>query len=81
MRLSNSIPLISLAATVKASTGSSSTTLRYIFGNPPDSETSLEYRIPTSYESAVLGRRILALTPLGAVATVFPGSSQLEGSK
>ncbi|KAL2161255.1 hypothetical protein VTH06DRAFT_8475 [Thermothelomyces fergusii] len=29
-------------------------------------------RIPTSYESAVLGRRILALTPLGTLSTVFP---------
>lgn len=31
-----------------------------------------DYRIPTSYESAVLGRRILALTPLGTISTVFP---------
>ncbi|KAH6630238.1 pyridoxamine 5'-phosphate oxidase-domain-containing protein [Chaetomium sp. MPI-SDFR-AT-0129] len=31
-----------------------------------------ETRIPTSYESAVLGRRILALTPLGTLSTVFP---------
>lgn len=31
-----------------------------------------EARIPTSYESAVLGRRILALTPLGTLSTVFP---------
>jgi hypothetical protein len=29
-------------------------------------------RIPTSYESAVLGRRILALTPIGTLSTVFP---------
>ncbi|KAK0749516.1 pyridoxamine 5'-phosphate oxidase-domain-containing protein [Schizothecium vesticola] len=32
-------------------------------------------RIPTSYESAVLGRRILALTPLGTISTVFPSDS------
>ncbi|KAK1836980.1 pyridoxamine 5'-phosphate oxidase-domain-containing protein [Podospora conica] len=32
-------------------------------------------RIPTSRESAILGRRILALTPLGTIATVFPSSS------
>ncbi|KAK5998820.1 hypothetical protein PT974_01203 [Cladobotryum mycophilum] len=32
-------------------------------------------RIPTSYESAVMGRRILALTKLGTLSTVFPGSS------
>jgi hypothetical protein len=31
-----------------------------------------ELRIPTSYESAVLGRRILALTPIGTLSTVFP---------
>ncbi|KAK0717103.1 pyridoxamine 5'-phosphate oxidase-domain-containing protein, partial [Lasiosphaeria miniovina] len=32
-------------------------------------------RVPTSYESAVLARRILSLTPLGTLATVFPASS------
>lgn len=32
-------------------------------------------RIPTSYESAILARRILALTPLGTLSTVFPSSS------
>jgi hypothetical protein len=31
-----------------------------------------DLRIPTSYESAVLARRILALTPLGTLSTVFP---------
>ncbi|KAK4102083.1 hypothetical protein N658DRAFT_495432 [Parathielavia hyrcaniae] len=31
-----------------------------------------DLRIPTSYESAILGRRILALTPLGTISTVFP---------
>jgi hypothetical protein len=35
-----------------------------------------ELRIPTSYESAVLGRRILALTPLGTLSTVFPEDKQ-----
>lgn len=33
------------------------------------------HRIPTSRESAILGRRILALTPLGTISTVFPPSS------
>ncbi|KAI0149604.1 pyridoxamine 5'-phosphate oxidase-domain-containing protein [Xylariaceae sp. FL1272] len=46
----------------------------HIFSNPPSSSSS-GHRIPTSYESAVLGRRILALTPLGNIATVFPSSS------
>lgn len=35
-----------------------------------------EHRIPTSYESAVLGRRILALTPIGTLSTVFPEDKQ-----
>jgi len=47
---------------------------RYLFANPPPSAPSAA-RIPTSYESAVLARRILALTPLGTLATVFPATS------
>lgn len=38
----------------------------------PGSDDDHALRIPTSYESAVLGRRILALTPLGTLSTVFP---------
>ncbi|KAJ4411312.1 hypothetical protein N0V85_003851 [Neurospora sp. IMI 360204] len=34
-----------------------------------------KHRIPTSYESAVMARRILALTPLGTLATIFPAAS------
>jgi hypothetical protein len=71
MKLPNSIPLIPLAAVAVAE----ASTPQYIFSNPPASASS-GYRIPTSYESAVLGRRILALTPLGNVATVFPDSSK-----
>ncbi|KAK5663192.1 hypothetical protein OQA88_6609 [Cercophora sp. LCS_1] len=33
-----------------------------------------EHRIPTSYESAILGRRILSLTPLAVLSTIFPGN-------
>ncbi|KAH8882739.1 hypothetical protein GQ53DRAFT_753546 [Thozetella sp. PMI_491] len=43
----------------------------YLFVNPPP-HTAAGRRIPTSYESAVLARRILALTPLGTIATTFP---------
>ncbi|SPQ19638.1 9e998048-03dd-4991-823d-03932c222ed5 [Thermothielavioides terrestris] len=39
-----------------------------------------ELRIPTSYESAVLGRRILALTPLGTLSTVFPREEDSDGA-
>ncbi|KAI1433538.1 pyridoxamine 5'-phosphate oxidase-domain-containing protein [Xylaria sp. CBS 124048] len=41
--------------------------------NPPASSSG--HRIPTSQESAVLGRRILALTPLGNLATTFPNTN------
>lgn len=36
----------------------------------PSSETSL--KIPTPYESAVMARRILNLTPMATISTVFP---------
>lgn len=44
----------------------------------PRPESDEQYpiqRIPTSYESAVMGRRILALSPLATLSTVFPSSS------
>lgn len=53
----------------------------YLFQNPDSlSSTSspAARRIPTSYESAVLGRRVLALTPLATLSTVFPASSSGE---
>lgn len=53
----------------------------HLFQNPdplsPSSSSSsaaAAQRIPTSYESAVLGRRILALSPLATLSTVFPAS-------
>lgn len=36
---------------------------------------TVNHRIPTSKESAVMARRILALSPLGTLATIFPPSS------
>ena len=50
----------------------------YFLANAPtDGPTDL--KIPTSRESAVLGRRILALTPLGTLATVFPHDENSNG--
>jgi hypothetical protein len=53
---------------------------QHVFSNPPASEEI--YKIPTPYESAVQARRVLALTPLGTLATIFPqeghGVSDLE---
>lgn len=43
-----------------------------LFGGLDDGFTS---RVPTSYESAVLGRRALALTKLGTLSSTFPKSS------
>ncbi|KAI1276401.1 pyridoxamine 5'-phosphate oxidase-domain-containing protein [Xylaria sp. FL0933] len=75
MKLSgSSIPLVALAAVAEA--GTLSPPQQYIFNNPPPSSG---YRIPTSYESAVLGRRILALTPLGNLATTFPADNNAAG--
>lgn len=53
-----------------------------LFTNPSKSchEAALN-EIPTSYESAILARRILHLTPIGTLSTTFPsshGSSTLE---
>lgn len=39
------------------------------------------FKIPTSYESAVLGRRILALTPIGTLATVFPDGAAVNENR
>lgn len=39
------------------------------------SDNAETYKIPSSYESAVMGRRILALSKLATLSTVFPGSS------
>ncbi|KAK6956342.1 hypothetical protein Daesc_001619 [Daldinia eschscholtzii] len=72
MRFLRSLPFVSLAA--RSCVAESTPEPQYIFSNPAISESS--YRIPTSYESAVLGRRILALTPLGTLSTVFPDSSR-----
>jgi hypothetical protein len=46
----------------------------YLFSNPLADEAA-SLRIPTSYESAVQGRRILALTPIGTLATIFADDS------
>lgn len=45
----------------------------FLFSNPdPATAASSGFKIPTSYESAVMARRILALTPFATFSTVFP---------
>ncbi|KAK7513686.1 pyridoxamine 5'-phosphate oxidase-domain-containing protein [Phyllosticta citriasiana] len=50
-----------------------------IFSNTND-EASANYRIPTVHESAVMARRILHLTPIGTLATIFPSNSSSSSS-
>ena len=52
-------------------------TVQHALSNP-SSETG--FKIPTSYESAVMGRRILNLTPMGTISTVFPTSNTLTSN-
>lgn len=47
---------------------------QYIFENP-SLVASGGYDIPSTRQSAVLARRILSLTPLGTLATVFPAKA------
>jgi hypothetical protein len=51
---------------------------QYFFENPSQPSAS-GYRIPTSRESAVMARRILRLTPLGTLSTVFPAGGHDGG--
>ena len=48
---------------------------QHIFSNPQEDDT---LRVPTSYESAIMARRILHLTTLGTLSTIFPTSKSLE---
>jgi hypothetical protein len=72
MRLFRHLPLVALATASHVDEPAQEQ--QYLFANPPEQHSEY-HRIPTSYESAVLGRRILALTPLGTLATVFPAKS------
>lgn len=68
------IPLLSLLPFTASTLLPSSP--QYVLSNPALDETA--FKIPTSYESAVQARRILNLTPLGTLSTVFPSPSTLE---
>jgi len=68
------IPLLSLLPLAASTLLPSSP--QHILSNPPSYETTFE--IPSPYESAVQARRILNLTPLGTLSTVFTSTSSLE---
>ncbi|KKY15317.1 putative fmn-binding split barrel-related protein [Diplodia seriata] len=50
---------------------------QHIFVNPEDGDAS-SYRIPTIHESAVMARRILHLSGLGTLSTVFPTNEKQQ---
>lgn len=59
--------LLSLQASHAAALG-----LQYVFENP-DSAGPSTYRIPTVHESAIQARRILNISSIATLSTVFPG--------
>jgi len=69
------ISLASLPLIATLAWASSLPSPQAIFSNPDD-PSSATYRIPTVHESAIQARRILHLTTIGTLSTVFP-SSQL----
>lgn len=48
--------------------------LQHIFTNPSTSSSTI-YRVPTIHESAIQARRILNLSSIATLSTVFPSSS------
>ncbi|KAK4181776.1 pyridoxamine 5'-phosphate oxidase-domain-containing protein [Triangularia setosa] len=50
-------------------------TTAYTIPSTKDSNNAAANRIPTARESAILARRILTLTPLGTISTIFPSTS------
>jgi hypothetical protein len=76
------LPLLSLLPLTAANTLlSAPSSPKHIFANPPQADIDqLDFKIPTSYESAILARRILNLTPLGTLSTIFPSSHHPSSS-
>lgn len=79
MKLSTILAAVAgLHAALASPTDDSSPPTHILINPDPHSSSSSTSastaRIPTSYESAILARRILALTPLATLSTVFPTS-------
>jgi len=71
------LPLLSLLPLATAL--STPPSPEHIFANPSEANEA-GFKIPTSHESAILARRILNLTPLGTLSTVFPTSHHPSSS-
>ncbi|KAI4134774.1 MAG: hypothetical protein LQ347_001235 [Umbilicaria vellea] len=52
--------------------------LQYIFSNPPSIN---DFRIPSVHESAVLARRMLHLSSIATVSTVFPAHDAISANR
>ena len=77
MRLS---ALLQAACYTAAATAASDSACLFADADSCTHKTSFPFRVPTAAESAVMGRRVLALTKLGTLATVFPSAaSRLPG--
>ncbi|CVK90994.1 uncharacterized protein FMAN_09152 [Fusarium mangiferae] len=62
-----------------AATAQAFTPMSNIFGDNDNADTNAPHKIPTVHESVVMARRILALTKLATLSTVFPsGRSNKE---
>jgi Pyridoxamine 5'-phosphate oxidase len=48
---------------------------------PFSDDLNLIHRIPTRYESTVLGRRLLALSTTGVISTLFPANNESASSR
>ncbi|KAE9379997.1 hypothetical protein N431DRAFT_324876 [Stipitochalara longipes BDJ] len=72
------LPLLSLLPIAAATTILPTKEPQHIFSNPPE---QTNFKIPTSYESAILARRVLNLTPLGTLSTIFPSSHHASSSE
>lgn len=70
MQWTSLIPLFVIPLTLATSTPP-----QHILSNPANIN---DFTIPTTYESAIQARRILHLSPLATLSTVFPHSSTLE---
>lgn len=75
MKLPTTLSTLATLHLTHTALAASSSPPTHILANPPPSDNPSHNRIPTSAESAVLGRRILALTPLATLSTVFPADT------
>jgi len=55
---------------------------QHIISNPPDTSTTTNYplHIPSIHDSAILARRILSLTTIGTLSTIFPSTSSSDNA-